>query len=116
MAHQKDVRFFATHHNFATELKKRINITRNLLFLLPKSLRNLLGGNFDPLDLITCDPEKKALARKYVANIAKLMAKENKARIIRNLDTASKHLPSDRQFTVLGKELNYFSLCRFVLN
>ena len=34
--------------------------------------------NFYPLDLLSCDPEKKALARKSVLNIAKLMVRVNK--------------------------------------
>ena len=44
------------------------------------------------------------------------MVKENKARIIRNLDNVSKHLPSDREFTVLGEKHNDFSSSRFILN
>ena len=44
------------------------------------------------------------------------MVKENKARIIRNLDNVSKHLPSDSEFTVLRKKHYDFSSCRFVVN
>ena len=53
------------------------------------------GENFYPADLLSCNPEKKAVARKTVVNIAKLMVRENKERIIRNFDNKSKHLPSD---------------------
>ena len=71
---------------------------------------------FDPTDLLSSDPEKKSYARNLVRNIAKMMCKENKARITKNLENVAKHLPSDRVYTVCGDELNDFSNSRLILN
>ena len=58
--------------------------------LFIEARKESFGENFHPPNLLSCDLEKKALARKSLVNIAKLLVKENKARIIRNIDNVSR--------------------------
>ena len=73
------------------------------------------GQGFDSTDLFSSDHERKSYARNSVRNIGKMMCKENKARIIENLENVAKHLPSDRVYTVCGDKLNDFSNSRLIL-
>ena len=66
------------------------------------------GQGFDLTDLLRVNPKKKSYTRNSVRNIAKMMCKENKARITQNLENVAKHLPSDRVYTVCGEKLTDF--------
>ena len=74
--------------------------------------------NFHPPDLIGADPDTKKAARNVVQCVAKIMAKENKKRIVSNMDHIIKKLDDGdkREFFVCGKKHNDFSNSRLVLN
>ena len=55
---------------------------------------------FNSSDFLSSDPEKKSYARNSVRSIAKMVYKENKARIMQNLENVTKQLPSDRVYSV----------------
>ena len=53
-----------------------------------------LGKDFNPVDLISPDPEIRGYARNSVRSIAHIMCEENEGRITQNLENVSKNLPS----------------------
>ena len=68
-----------------------------------------LGKDFNPVDLISLDPEIRGRARNSVHFMTHIMCEENEGRITYNLENVSKNLPSNRVFTACGKTLNDFS-------
>ena len=52
--------------------------------------KSTFDEHFHPPDLIDFDSDKKKAARKAVHRVAKLMAKENKKRIVSNMEHVKK--------------------------
>ena len=78
-----------------------------------------LGENFMPTDLIGLDQDKSKVARKAVLGLCKLMCKENKKRIVRNMNHVIKKLEDAnyRKFHICGEKYNNdFSNSRIILN
>ena len=80
--------------------------------------KNTSGENFNPLDLIDTDLDKKNVARKAVRAVAKIRAKENLKRIISYMEHVIKKFDDadKREFFVLGKNHNDFSNSRLIFN